>query len=106
VLDRDKEKLDRKFDRFSEMLPRWLQRALDWLRQPSSAMVRIPLGILFILLGFLGFLPILGFWMVPVGVLLLAQDIPFLQRPTRWALTKLERRWTEWRRKRQATNRG
>jgi hypothetical protein len=44
--------------------------------------------------------------MVPVGVLLLAQDIPFLQRPTRWALTKLERRWTEWRRKRQATNRG
>lgn len=30
--------------------------------------------------GFLGFLPILGFWMIPLGVVLLATDIPPLRR--------------------------
>jgi hypothetical protein len=44
--------------------------------------VRIPLGILLIICGLLGFLPILGLWMIPLGALLLAQELPFLRRPT------------------------
>jgi hypothetical protein len=97
---RDQEKLDQKLDRFSEMLPVSIQRMLRWVRAPSSRLFRIPIGILLILGGFLSFLPVLGVWMTPLGVILLAQDVPFLQRPTRWAITTLERRWTEWRRKR------
>ena len=31
--------------------------------------MRIPLGILLILAGIVGFLPILGFWMVPLGLI-------------------------------------
>ena len=44
-------------------------------------------GILCIIGGFLGFLPILGYWMVPVGLLLIAIDIPAM-RPvvTRWII--------------------
>jgi hypothetical protein len=42
-------------------------------------------GIPFIIGGFFGFLPILGFWMVPVGMILIATDIPPLRRPMqRW----------------------
>jgi hypothetical protein len=43
--------------------------------------VRIPLAILLVLGGFIGFLPILGFWMVPLGLALIAQDVPFLRGP-------------------------
>jgi hypothetical protein len=41
--------------------------------------VRGLLGILLILAGMLGFLPVLGFWMIPLGVALLATDIPALR---------------------------
>jgi hypothetical protein len=47
---------------------------------PGSAALRIAMGILLILCGFLGFLPILGFWMVPVGVVVLSIDLPIARR--------------------------
>ena len=36
--------------------------------------------ILLIIGGMFGFLPILGFWMIPVGLLLIALDIPVFHR--------------------------
>ena len=36
---------------------------------------RLPLGVVLILFGFLGFLPILGFWMIPLGIAVAAMDI-------------------------------
>jgi hypothetical protein len=30
--------------------------------------------------GLLGFLPILGFWMLPLGFLVLSHDLPFARR--------------------------
>ena len=47
---------------------------------PGSRIVRTLLGIVLILGGFLGFLPILGFWMVPLGLLILSIDLPFVRR--------------------------
>jgi hypothetical protein len=47
--------------------------------------IRSLAGILFIIGGVFGFLPILEFWMIPVGLLLIALDIP--------ALRQLLRRW-------------
>jgi hypothetical protein len=47
---------------------------------PASRPLRIGLGILLILGGFLGFLPILGFWMVPLGLLVLSIDIAPVRR--------------------------
>ena len=37
-------------------------------------------GLLFCIGGVLGFLPILGFWMLPLGMLFIALDIPPLRR--------------------------
>ena len=39
-------------------------------------LVRGLLGVILIFLGLLGFLPVLGFWMIPLGLALLATDIP------------------------------
>lgn len=60
-------------------LPKRLGRAVTWLRQPVGKRVRIPAGLLFIVGGLLGFLPVLGFWMLPIGLALLADDIPALR---------------------------
>ena len=51
-----------------------------WLRKPASRWARIPTGILLIFGGFLGMLPFLGFWMLPLGLMLLADDVPPLRR--------------------------
>jgi hypothetical protein len=100
VADRDYEGLDRQFDRLEEELPDSASGFIRWLREPSSRWVRISAGILLIIGGLLSFLPILGLWMIPLGALLLAQDIPFLRRPVGRALVWLERQWIKWKRRR------
>jgi len=39
--------------------------------------------------GILGFLPVLGFWMVPLGLMVLSIDIPAVRRWRRRATVKL-----------------
>ncbi|KAA5608885.1 hypothetical protein [Rhodovastum atsumiense] len=60
----------------------------------------MPLALLLIAGGFLGLLPILGFWMVPVGLLLLAGDVPFLRKPAMRALAAVQRWWDRYSRRR------
>jgi hypothetical protein len=61
----------------------WVIRSYRTLRKAERYLppvVRGLLGVLLVLGGLLGFLPILGFWMAPIGVVLLATDIPPLRR--------------------------
>jgi hypothetical protein len=41
---------------------------------PGSRLLRVALGILLCIAGLLGFLPILGFWMIPLGLAVLSVD--------------------------------
>jgi hypothetical protein len=52
---------------------------------PKNRVVRIGIGVLLILFGFLGFLPIVGFWMIPLGLVVLSIDIPVVRRWRRQA---------------------
>ena len=79
--------LHREFARFEAQVPGWAARLLRSLRRPGHRLVRIPLAIVLVLFGFLGFLPVLGFWMIPLGLALLALDVVLLRRP----LTRLLR---------------
>jgi len=47
---------------------------------PGSAFLRVIVGCLLILGGCLGFLPVLGFWMVPLGLVVLSIDLPPVRR--------------------------
>ena len=47
---------------------------------PQSKPIRIGLGILLIVGGLVGFLPVLGFWMIPLGLFVLAVDLPIVRR--------------------------
>jgi UPF0716 family protein affecting phage T7 exclusion len=47
---------------------------------PQSRTWRILLGVALIVAGFLGFLPVPGFWMGPLGVVVLSLDVPIVRR--------------------------
>lgn len=88
-----KAELDRHFAWFESKLPRRGAKFAGWLRKPSSRLVRFPLGLLLMAGGVFGFLPILGLWMLPVGLVLIAQDVPPLRKPTAKTLGWIERKW-------------
>ncbi len=92
-MDGDEEQLNRHVRQLERELPPAVGQFMRWLREPSARWVRVPLGIFLILAGIFSFLPVLGLWMLPLGLLLLAQDVPVLRRPTGRALVWLERRW-------------
>ncbi|MGI9449853.1 MAG: hypothetical protein ACR2QH_04305 [Geminicoccaceae bacterium] len=65
---------------------RWQFALRRLMRRATAFGRRIPprlrtlLGLLLIVGGLLGFLPILGFWMLPLGVLLIILDLRSLRR--------------------------
>lgn len=59
---------------------------------PHSRPLRITIGSVLILLGFLGFLPVLGFWMIPLGLLVLSHDLAWARRHRRRLVVWWERR--------------
>ncbi len=62
------------------------------VRLPRSRIVRIALGSALVAGGILGFLPVLGFWMIPLGLLVLSQDLPMVRRWRRRLAVKWGRR--------------
>jgi hypothetical protein len=85
-------RLDRQFERISRQVPA-SRGFLEWVRKPRLHIVRIPLAILLILGGIFSFLPVLGIWMLPLGLLLLAIDLPALRPPLARLLHWIERKW-------------
>lgn len=94
-MNEHQKELDRHFAWFESKLPAGPATFVGWLRQPSSIYARIPLALLLIVGGIFSFLPILGIWMLPLGLVLFAQDVPFLQKPIAKALGWIERKWIE-----------
>jgi hypothetical protein len=97
----DRTRHQRRFHRQISRLERGvpvLGGALRAISAPGRAVIRLPVAVLFILGGFVGFLPIVGFWMLPLGLLLLAIDLPRL-RPFVATLSVRLRAWLRrWRR--------
>nr|WP_205790328.1 hypothetical protein [Microvirga makkahensis] len=90
--------MERAYEDLEHEVPGPVARALRWLRHPSSRWIRIPLGALLILSSALWFLPVLGIEFLPVGLLLIAQDIPFLRKPVGLAVIWLVRKWIAFKR--------
>jgi hypothetical protein len=91
---RARDDLDLQLNRFGRQLPSWAARMLARVRQPSLIWVRIPVGFALVLGGFAGFLPIFGFWMLPLGILLIAQDVPFIRPPLARLIAWIESKWS------------
>lgn len=74
-------------------LPRWIGRPVGRLRRDGRLWLRLLAAILLILGGVFWFLPVLGFWMLPLGFILLAAEIPPLKRWMVRRAQRVERRW-------------
>jgi hypothetical protein len=62
-----------------------VNKAAIWSDRHLPPGVRSGVGVLAMAGGVVGFLPVVGFWMLPLGVVLIALDIPPLRRRVlRW----------------------
>jgi hypothetical protein len=90
--DNGKAILRRAFKHLERELPERVAWSIRNLRHPHAHWLRIPVGVLFMLGGVFSILPFLGIWMLPLGLLLIAYDVPFLRRPvgrfTIWSARK------------------
>lgn len=90
---------DARTERLLARLPTRIGSAVAWLREPSRHVVRFSAGTLLVLGGIFSILPVLGIWMLPLGLALLAEDMPGLkprlERVARWG----DRHWRTWRRR-------
>jgi hypothetical protein len=91
----NKQELDRAYDGLEKEVPDRVARAIRWLRNPKARWIRLPVGVLLIVLSFFWFLPVVGIELLPIGLLLIAVDIPFLQKPVARAVLWLERKWID-----------
>ncbi|MFT8418341.1 MAG: hypothetical protein ABF636_05845 [Acetobacter sp.] len=69
---------------------------LFWLREPEQKWLRLPAGTLLIVGGLFSFLPVLGLWMLPLGVALLAEDFALCRKACAQMLDWTTRRKPHW----------
>jgi hypothetical protein len=50
------------------------------IHMPRSRPARVAIGVALIFGGILGFLPVLGFWMIPLGLFVLSQEFGWIRR--------------------------
>ena len=84
-------RLDRQFSWIRRRYPR-LGAVVQRVSRPGWALARVPVGLFFVIGGLLAILPVFGLWMIPLGLLLLAVDVPQLRRPVAAAVIRLRRR--------------
>ena len=63
--------------------PEWLERRLTWIRDRVPPGIRTVVGLALLVGGVLGFLPVVGFWMIPLGLMVIALDVGPLLRALR-----------------------
>ncbi len=78
---------------WSERTTRRLVGAINRLKGHRNPWVRRGLGFALILGGILAFLPILGIWMLPLGLIILSDETAHLRRPRRRVQIWLGRRF-------------
>lgn len=91
--------LNRYFTLIERSVPTKVGTFIRWLREPSKLWSRIIVAGVLILGGIFSFLPLFGLWMLPLGLLLIAQDMPILQKPLLAMLRWIEMKWKRLRRR-------
>ena len=88
---KDAKRLRRQFDALGRGIPA-TRGPIAWLLAPGMRLYRVPLGFMFLFGGFLSILPVFGIWMLPLGLMLLAVDIPLLRPVVSTSMIRVRRR--------------
>lgn len=58
-----------------------MAQARQWIRDHVPPGLRLVAGLFITVAGGFGFLPVLGFWMIPLGLAIMAMDVkPLLEK--------------------------
>jgi hypothetical protein len=102
-MTRGERRFQRQFDAIGRLVPP-LRAPMSTLRRDSWFPIRFPVALILIAGGLFSFLPVLGIWMLPLGLLLLAVDLPVLRGPISVLIIRGRRkgrhlalRWKRWR---------
>ncbi|MBI1205300.1 MAG: hypothetical protein GC182_22580 [Rhodopseudomonas sp.] len=87
-----RQQLNAELDCLQDRVPDWASSMIAWVRHPGAVWVRIAMAVALIVGGVFSILPVLGIWMLPLGLALLALDVPFLRRPLARALNYINRK--------------
>lgn len=68
------------------------------MKLPKGRLLRVCLGVILLLGGVVGFLPVVGFWMAPLGIMILSIDFPAVRKFKRRATVRYGR-WVQARQK-------
>jgi len=100
LMTRGERRFQRQFEVIARLVPP-LRGPMSQLRRDSWFPIRFPIALLLVCGGLLSFLPVLGIWMLPLGLLLLAVDLPVLRGPISAAMIRGRRTaklwWRRWR---------
>ena len=61
-------------------MQKFFRKHFHTLKTTDNHWLRKSVGVLLVIGGLLGFLPVLGYWMLPLGLALLAIDFPVARR--------------------------
>lgn len=75
----------------------WLMHAINSVKRHPNRWVRWGAAACLIAGGFLGFLPVLGLWMLPLGLVIISDEVGWLRRPRRRITVWLVSRYKRWR---------
>jgi uncharacterized protein (DUF2062 family) len=78
----------------------WSERYVEPMMQGKLWILRLPVALFLIVGSFLAVLPFFGLWMLPLGLLLLAVDVPVLRPTVSAAIIRVRRRLGRWMRPR------
>jgi hypothetical protein len=95
AMTRRERRFHRQFQALERLIPQ-LRGPLSRLRRNSWFPIRFPLALMLTAGGLLWFLPVLGLWMLPAGLLLLAVDLPTLRGPISVVVIRGRRSVTRW----------
>ncbi len=77
-MNRHSRRFNRQIDRIGRSLPA-LRSWFGALTAPGRLWLRLPVSLLLMVGGVFSFLPIMGLWMLPLGLVLLAIDLPVMR---------------------------
>ena len=82
-------------NRLKREIARTSYRVLKWGNERVPPGIRSLCGFGLMIGGIFGFLPILGFWMFPLGIALVLLDIPFTKDKILKKIEGLSEQWSE-----------
>jgi hypothetical protein len=91
AVSKEARRLRRQFDVMSRAIPA-SRPVTERLLQDRMRLVRLPVAAILMLSGFFAFLPVLGLWMLPLGLMLLAVDVPLIRPTVSASFIRLRRR--------------